>query len=68
MPAEAPLAILEPKFHLPGQKSVEITPSGDMFPVEVSGELKPTRMEFRHLSGPLKGPHVSRPTRRILFG
>ena len=37
-----------------GQRPVEIT-SGDVFRVEVDGELKATRMEFRHFSGPLKG-------------
>jgi hypothetical protein len=31
----------------PGQTPVEIT-SGEVFRVEVDGELKPTRMEFRH--------------------
>lgn len=38
----------------PGQRPVEIT-SGEVFRIEVDGELKPTRMEFRHFSGPLKG-------------
>jgi hypothetical protein len=31
----------------PGQTPVEIT-LGEVFRVEVDGELKPTRMEFRH--------------------
>jgi hypothetical protein len=33
---------------------VEIT-SGELFRIEVDGELRPTRMEFRHFTGPLKG-------------
>jgi hypothetical protein len=42
-----------------GEVPFEIT-SGDMFRVEVDGELRPTRMEFRHFTGPMKG--------RELFG
>ena len=38
----------------PGRDPMEIT-SGEVFRVEVDGELKVTRMEFRHFSGPLKG-------------
>jgi hypothetical protein len=38
----------------PGRKPVEIN-SGELFRVEVDGELKPTRMEFRHFTGPMKG-------------
>jgi len=37
-----------------GARPSEIT-SSDLFRVEVSGELKPSRMEFRHFTGPLKG-------------
>ncbi len=37
----------------PGRAPVEIT-SGEMFRVEVDGELQLTRMEFQHFSGPLK--------------
>jgi len=39
-----------------GHKPIEIT-SGETFRVEVNGEpeLKPTRMEFWHHSGPVKG-------------
>jgi hypothetical protein len=37
----------------PGRRPVEIT-SG-LFRVELDGELKLTRMEFWHFSGPLKG-------------
>jgi hypothetical protein len=33
----------------PGRKPVEIN-SGELFRVEVDGELKPTRMEFRHFT------------------
>jgi hypothetical protein len=29
--------------------------SGEIFRIEVAGELKLTRMEFRHFAGPLKG-------------
>jgi hypothetical protein len=39
---------------MPGRKPIEIN-SGDVFRVEVGGELKPTRMEFRHFTGPMKG-------------
>jgi hypothetical protein len=35
----------------PGRIPVEIT-SGQVFRVEVDGEMKPTRMEFRHFVGP----------------
>jgi hypothetical protein len=38
----------------PGHTPVEIT-SGELFRIEVDGELKVTRMEFRHFTGPLKG-------------
>jgi hypothetical protein len=38
----------------PGRVPIEIT-SGDVFRVEVDGELKLTRMEFRHFGGPMKG-------------
>jgi hypothetical protein len=38
----------------PGHAPVEIT-SGEPFRIEVDGELKLTRMEFRHFEGPLKG-------------
>ena len=34
----------------PGQDPLEIT-SGDLFSVEVAGKLKPTRMEFWHITG-----------------
>ena len=34
----------------PGHAPVEIT-SGELFWVEVSGEMKPTRMEFWHIAG-----------------
>ena len=37
-----------------GRAPVEIT-SGELFRIEVAGELKVTRMEFRHLTGPMKG-------------
>ena len=33
----------------PGQSPVEVT-SGELFRIEVDGELKVTRMEFRHSS------------------
>ena len=33
---------------------VEIS-SGEVFRVDVAGELKPTRMEFRRFCGPMKG-------------
>jgi hypothetical protein len=42
-----------------GEAPFEII-SGDVFRVEVDGELKATRMEFRHFTGSLKG--------RELFG
>jgi hypothetical protein len=35
----------------PGRVPVEIA-SGEVFRVEVNGEMKPTRMEFRHFVGP----------------
>jgi len=38
----------------PGRQPIEIT-SGDIFRVDVEGELKVTRMEFRHFTGPMKG-------------
>ena len=38
----------------PGRAPVEIT-SGEIFRIEVDGELRPTLMEFRHFAGPLKG-------------
>jgi hypothetical protein len=38
----------------PGHRPVEIT-SGELFRIEVRGELKVTRMEFRHFTGPLRG-------------
>ena len=38
----------------PGRPPVEIN-SGEVFRVEVDGELKLTRMEFRHFSGPMRG-------------
>ena len=38
----------------PGRAPVEIT-SGELFRIEVDGELKPTRMEFHHFTGPMKG-------------
>jgi hypothetical protein len=38
----------------PGHDPVEIT-SGELFRVEVDSELKPTRMEFRHFAGLLRG-------------
>jgi hypothetical protein len=38
----------------PGRAPVEIT-SGELLRVEVDGELKLTRMEFRHFTGPMKG-------------
>jgi hypothetical protein len=33
---------------------MEIT-SGEVFRIEVDGELRPTRMECRHFTGPMKG-------------
>jgi len=36
-----------------GHQPIEIT-SGELFRVEVNGELKPTRMEFRHFTGTMK--------------
>jgi len=38
----------------PGRQPVEIT-SGELFRIDVNGELKPTRMEFRQFTGPMKG-------------
>jgi hypothetical protein len=38
----------------PGEDPIEIT-TGDIFRVEIDGELRPTRMEFRNFTGPLKG-------------
>jgi hypothetical protein len=38
----------------PGRVPVELN-SGDVFRIEVNGEMKPTRMEFRHFAGPMKG-------------
>jgi hypothetical protein len=38
----------------PNRAPVEIT-SGELFRVEVDGELKVTRMDFHHFNGPLKG-------------
>ena len=35
----------------PDRSPVEIT-SGELFRIEVNGELRPTRMEFRHLTEP----------------
>ena len=35
----------------PGRVPVELT-SGEVFWVDVNGEMKPTRMEFRHFVGP----------------
>jgi hypothetical protein len=35
----------------PGRIPVEIS-SGEVFRVEVDGEMKPTRMKFRHFVGP----------------
>jgi hypothetical protein len=37
-----------------GRKPVEIN-SGELFRVEVDGELKSTRMKFRHFTGSMKG-------------
>jgi|SoiMethySBSTD1v2_1073268.scaffolds.fasta_scaffold1053277_2 hypothetical protein len=37
-----------------GQPPAEIT-SGKLFLLEVDGKLLPTRMEFRHFTGPMKG-------------
>ena len=37
-------------IYRPGRLPVEIT-SGELFRVEVGGELKLTRMEYRHLPG-----------------
>jgi hypothetical protein len=37
----------------PRRAPVEIT-SGELFRIEVKGELRPTRMEFHHFTGPLK--------------
>jgi hypothetical protein len=37
-----------------GERRVELT-SGDVFCLEVDGKLMPTRMEFRHFEGPLRG-------------
>jgi hypothetical protein len=41
----------------PGRSPVAIA-AGEAFLVEVAGELKPTRMEFRHFTGPMKGRTV----------
>jgi hypothetical protein len=38
----------------PGRRPVVLY-TGETFLVEVAGELKPTRMEFRHFTGPMKG-------------
>jgi hypothetical protein len=38
----------------PGHPPIEVT-SGELFRIEVDGELKPTRMEFRHFVGPMQG-------------
>jgi hypothetical protein len=35
----------------PGREPVEIT-SGELFRVEVDGQLEPTRMEYRHFEDP----------------
>jgi hypothetical protein len=37
-----------------GEAPFEIT-SGDVFCVEIDGELRPICMEFRHFTGPMKG-------------
>jgi hypothetical protein len=37
-----------------GRQLIEIT-SGELLRVEVDGELKPTRMQFRHFAGSTKG-------------
>ena len=37
-----------------GKRPVELT-VGDTFHIEVGGELKLTRIEFRHFGGPMKG-------------
>jgi hypothetical protein len=50
----------------PEHAPVEIT-SGEVFRIEVDGELRPTRMEFRHFTGPLKGRELMGHTGRILF-
>jgi hypothetical protein len=41
-------------IYRPGHLPHEIT-SGELFRVEVDGELKVTRMEFRPFRGPMKG-------------
>ena len=41
-------------IYRPGHAPVEI-PSGELFRIEVAGELKLTRMEFRRFTGPMKG-------------
>jgi hypothetical protein len=38
----------------PGREPIEIT-GGDLIRVDVEGELKVTRMEFRHFTAPMKG-------------
>jgi hypothetical protein len=50
----------------PGRAPVEIT-SGELFRIEVDGELKLTQMEFRHFTGPERA-RISRPAWRILLG
>ena len=42
----------------PGREPVEIA-SGGLFRIEVDGELKPTRMEFHHFTGPMKGRDIA---------
>jgi hypothetical protein len=42
----------------PGRSPVEIT-SGELFRIEVDGELKVTRMDFHHFNGPLKGRELA---------
>jgi hypothetical protein len=50
----------------PGRDPVEIT-SGELFRVDVNGELKVTRMEFREFSRAAQGPREPRPAWRVLF-
>jgi hypothetical protein len=42
----------------PGERPIEIT-SGEVFYLEVNGQLRLTRMEFRHFGELLKGRHLS---------
>ena len=50
----------------PGRAPVEVT-SGEVFRIEVAGELRPTRMEFPPFHGTAQRSRVSRPAWRILL-